>query len=332
MNEELKCSIILPVYNVEQYLCECLETVSRQTHKNIEIILIDDGSTDHSGSIIDEFAKKDKRTKVIHKQNGGVSSARNIGIDIATGDYICFADSDDILEDDYVDYLLNLCLKNHAEIALTTQMFTTFYTTPQTSHDLPKLCTGEEAAVRILYYQIPIGCYCKMFRRDFIENHHIRFSPEIYIGEGFNFNVTAFQMAEKVVLGKRKVYCYRRDNSTSAMTKFTMNKAAMAMHAIEIIKESLLINTQKLIEACRYAEWHTAEDMYNWMVLAKSKREFPEMYQRCYRIIRKYSWNAIFAPVNKKERYRAIMCLIHPRIMAWQLELRRLLFSKKVSK
>ena len=65
------------------------------------------------------------------------------------------------------------------------------------------------------------------------------------------------------------------------------------------------------------------------MVLAKAKTEYPEMYQRCYRIVRKYSWNAIFAPVNKKERYRAIMCLIHPRIMAWQLEWRRLLFSKK---
>lgn len=328
MNEEIKCSIILPIYNVEQFLGNCLETVSKQTHRNIEIILVDDGSTDSSGRIADEYANNEERAKVLHRQNRGVSDARNAEIDIATGDYICFADSDDILEEDYVEYLLNLCLKKHAEIALTTQMFTTYYDTPQTMNDSPILCTGVEAAAKILYYHIPIGCYCKMFRRDFIENHHIRFKPEIYIGEGFNFNVTAFQYAEKVVVGQRKIYCYRRDNSTSAMTKFALHKAEMAMQAIDIIKENLIIKTQQLIEACRYAEWHTADDMYNWMVLAKAKKSCPDMYQQCYNIVKNYSWHAIMAPVNKKERYRALMCFVHPRIMAWQLEIRRLLFLK----
>ena len=329
MNEEIKCSIILPIYNVERFLDTCLDTVSQQTHRNLEIILVDDGSTDHSGSIADEYAKKDERAKVIHKQNEGVSSARNAGLDIATGEYICFADSDDILEKDYVEYLLNLCLKNKSEISLTMQMYTTFYDTPQTLNDSPSCHTGEEATAKILYYHIPIGCYCKMFRRDFIEKHHIRFRSELYIGEGFNFNVLAFQLAEKVAIGQRKIYCYRRDNSTSAMTKFALHKAEMAMYAIDVIKESLIIKTQRLIEACRYAEWHTADDMYNWMVLAKAKKDYPDMYQRCYHIVKKYSWNAIFAPVNKKERYRAAMCLIHPRMMAWQLELRRFLFSKR---
>ena len=328
MNEEIKCSIILPIYNVEQFLGDCLDTVSKQTHKNLEIILVDDGSTDHSGGIADRFAEKEERTKVIHIQNGGVSNARNVGIENATGDYICFADSDDILKEDYVDYLLDLCLKNKAEIALTTQMFTTFYETPQTLTDKPTLCTGEEAAAMILYYHIPIGCYCKMFHRDFIEKYHLRFNPEIYIGEGFNFNVTAFQLAKKVIIGQRKIYCYRRDNSTSAMTKFALHKAEMALHAIEVIRESLKVETPKLMEACKYAEWHTADDMYNWMILAKAKNDFPNMFLRCFDIVKKYSWNAVFAPVNMKERYRAIICLIHPRIMAWQLEMRRFLFSK----
>ena len=329
MNKDIKCSIILPVYNVEHFLGECLSSVSKQTHKNIEIILIDDGSTDNSSSIVDEFAKNDERVKVIHIQNGGVSNARNAGIDIATGEYICFADSDDILEVDYVDYLLDLCMTYQAEIALTTKMFTTFYETPQTQNDSPILCTGEDAAAKILYYHIPIGCYCKIFRRDFIKKNHIWFRPEIYIGEGFNFNVSAFQMADKVVIGQRKIYCYRRDNDSSAMTKFAIHKAEMALHAIDVIKDNLTIKTPKLIEACKYAEWHTADDMYNWMVLAKAKANYLEMYERCYKIIKEYSWKALLAPVNKKERYRAAICLIHPRIMAWQLEMRRLIFSKK---
>lgn len=321
-------SIIVPVYNVESFLAICLDSILNQAYSNLEIILIDDGSTDSSGMIADEYATKDARVKVIHKPNGGVSSARNFGIDMATGDYICFADSDDILEEDYVEYLLKLCVENNAEIALTTQMFTTFYETPQTLKDTLMVCTGEDAAAQILYYHIPIGCYCKMFRRNFIEKNNIRFRPEIYIGEGFNFNVSAFQMAEKVVVGQRKIYCYRRDNSASAMTKFALHKAEMALHAIDMIKENLIVKTPKLIEACKYAEWHTADDMYNWMVLAKAKSTYPNMYERCCQIVKKYSWQALLAPVNRKERYRAAMCLIHPGFMALQLELRRFLFNK----
>ncbi len=90
-----KISIIVPVYNVEKYLKECIESILSQTYKNIEIILIDDGSTDNSGKICDEYLKKDSRVKVIHKENGGLSDARNTGIEIASGKYIGFVDSDD---------------------------------------------------------------------------------------------------------------------------------------------------------------------------------------------------------------------------------------------
>ena len=85
---EKKVSVIIPVYNVEKYLKECIQSVLRQTYKNLEIILVDDGSKDNSGKICDEYAKKDERIKVIHKKNGGLSDARNVGIDICTGEYI----------------------------------------------------------------------------------------------------------------------------------------------------------------------------------------------------------------------------------------------------
>ncbi|HJA50079.1 MAG TPA: glycosyltransferase, partial [Candidatus Fusicatenibacter intestinipullorum] len=93
--EKVKISVIIPVYNVEKYLKRCLDSVINQTYKNLEIILIDDGSTDNSGKICDEYAQKDERIIVIHKENGGVSSARNKGLDICIGDYISFIDSDD---------------------------------------------------------------------------------------------------------------------------------------------------------------------------------------------------------------------------------------------
>lgn len=91
-------SLIVPIYNVEKYLDKCIDTIINQTYSNIEIILVDDGSTDASGEICDKWKKKDNRITVIHKLNGGLSSARNAGIDIATGKYIGFIDSDDYID------------------------------------------------------------------------------------------------------------------------------------------------------------------------------------------------------------------------------------------
>ncbi|MBR4026832.1 MAG: glycosyltransferase [Lachnospiraceae bacterium] len=92
----MKISIIIPVYNTAQYLHKCLSSVLGQTYKNIEVICINDGSTDNSGIILDEFAKQDDRVEVIHKKNEGVSIARNVGLELATGDWIGFVDSDDL--------------------------------------------------------------------------------------------------------------------------------------------------------------------------------------------------------------------------------------------
>ena len=95
---EKKISIIIPVYKVEKYLDKCVESVVNQTYKNLEIILVDDGSPDNCPKMCDEWAEKDKRIKVIHKENGGLSDARNFGIEKATGDYLMFLDSDDYLD------------------------------------------------------------------------------------------------------------------------------------------------------------------------------------------------------------------------------------------
>ena len=103
----MKISVIIPVYNVEKYLKRCLDSVINQTYRNLEIILVDDGSKDKSGKICDEYAQKDKRIIVIHKENGGVSSARNKGLDICIGDYISFIDSDDWIEEDFFEYVVN---------------------------------------------------------------------------------------------------------------------------------------------------------------------------------------------------------------------------------
>lgn len=116
MRNEL-ISVILPIYNVELYLEECIESVIRQSYKNLEIILVDDGSTDQSSNICDEYAKIDNRIKVIHKENGGLSDARNAGIFASSGSYIALVDSDDLVAQDFIAELYECCINSNAMIA-----------------------------------------------------------------------------------------------------------------------------------------------------------------------------------------------------------------------
>lgn len=111
-------SIVVPVFNVEKYLNECLDSIVYQTYNNLEIILVDDGSTDNSGEICDSYGIRDKRIKVIHKQNGGLSDARNVGIKIAKGKYITFVDSDDEIAKDMIEYLYIMLKRSNADIAV----------------------------------------------------------------------------------------------------------------------------------------------------------------------------------------------------------------------
>ena len=109
----MKCliSVVVPVYNVEKYIDRCLNSIINQTYRKLEIIIVNDGSTDNSRKIIDKFSKMDSRIIVIDKNNGGLSEARNVGINAATGDYITFIDSDDFVSYDYIEYLYSLIEK-----------------------------------------------------------------------------------------------------------------------------------------------------------------------------------------------------------------------------
>lgn len=115
-------SVIIPIYKVEKYLDECLYSIVNQTYENLEILLVDDGSPDNCGKICDEYAQKDNRIKVIHKENGGLSSARNAGLDIAKGEYISFVDSDDVIDEKFIETLYKMCINNSVDIAICDYM------------------------------------------------------------------------------------------------------------------------------------------------------------------------------------------------------------------
>ncbi len=125
MNKDKLVSVIIPIYKVEAYLDRCIKSVVGQSYKNLEIILIDDGSTDNCGSMCDHFAETDSRIKVIHRENGGLSAARNSGLKIATGDYLFFFDSDDVIPSYAIEALLDACIKKSADVSVGDfKMFT----------------------------------------------------------------------------------------------------------------------------------------------------------------------------------------------------------------
>ena len=117
MESTPKVSIIVPVYKVEPYLAACVDSLLRQTYREIEVILVDDGSPDNCGAMCDEYALRDSRVKVIHQENQGPSVARNIGVDISAGEFIAFIDSDDLVSEDYIAYLLKIAIENNANMA-----------------------------------------------------------------------------------------------------------------------------------------------------------------------------------------------------------------------
>ena len=321
IKEEIKVSVIAPVYNVEKYLAKCIDSVLNQTHSNFELILVDDGSVDLSGKIADEYASKDSRIKVIHQKNSGVSTARNAGIDIAIGEYICFTDSDDFLMPDYIEYLLDMALKSNADIALTTEMFTNYYEN-QIGNDSFEIYSPEKAFIEILCYNLPIGVYCKMFKRSFLGDS-IRFKTEIFIGEGLNFNTYSFQRANKIAVGHKRIYYYRRDNTESATTKFSGDKWINGLKAIDVVREDQIIKTKAANAAVDYVDWHTHCDALNLMLIANAVSENRDLYKRCIRMARKGAITSIKVPIHFRERIRALIMLVCPKLMSKLMVARR---------
>ena len=210
-------SIIIPVYNVEQYLSRCVDSVINQTYKNLEIILVDDGSTDNSGKICDEYALKDNRIKVIHKKNGGVSSARNAGLDIAKGDYIGFVDSDDFIEHDMYEYLQNLIIEYDADISICSIEFIiknkNIYKTLLKKDEL--LNTNE--ALKVFYTQLYI--YNKLFNKCIMAD--LLFDTSVKIGEDMLFCLEYLKRCNRIIYGKEVKYHYV--NNVLSATKKTFN-------------------------------------------------------------------------------------------------------------
>ncbi|MDK2807491.1 MAG: hypothetical protein PWP24_222 [Clostridiales bacterium] len=249
MNDDISISIIVPVYNAQKYLYQCIDSILDQSFKSFELLLVDDGSTDLSGDICDEYAKSDSRVQVIHKQNGGNTSARRAGVNKAQGEYIGFVDSDDWIESDMYENLLKIARKTGANIVSSG-----YYRSYETSESLIYDAAAEGlygAADYSEIISILIGAYdgtgrrmvpsmcCKIYRKNLIQRVIERLPDIIQYGEDLYCTISAVLMSNSIFVIHDAFYHYRMNQFSIVHTK-DENFFAKINHLFLCIRNEIL--------------------------------------------------------------------------------------------
>lgn len=204
-------SVIVPAYQAEAYLPQCLESILNQSYENLQILLINDGSQDKTGEICDAYAQKDSRIQVFHKENGGVSSARNVGLSHATGAYIAFCDSDDTLRPAYLEVLVENALKHQCQVSYCSRAY--WYDRAEYAKEVtpsstaPTLLKGQEALCRMLQGNgVGGNTWCCLMARSLTQG--LTFDTSLHLDEDYVFMAQVLSQAEGVCIDKTVLYNY----------------------------------------------------------------------------------------------------------------------------
>lgn len=218
VKEKALVSVVVPVYKVEKYLPECITSIVSQTYKNMEIILIDDGSPDQCGKICDEYAKKDSRIQVIHKKNEGVSIARNTGIEHASGKYILFVDADDYISLDLVESVMKATDEETTIIWDHTSDMKKWQSVFQDQKMIPTEYIHREEFMKLFFRDYVNPPVNKLFKTNIIKQQKIRFPEEKNLGEDLSFNLTYFQNAGGDYKILHVPYYFYRENREGSLS------------------------------------------------------------------------------------------------------------------
>lgn len=239
-------SIIVPVYKSEPYLHRCVDSILAQTFTDFELILVDDGSPDKCPAICDEYAARDSRVQVIHKANGGVSSARNAGLDAACGKYIMFCDSDDYVDSDWCQELYNAVLGYPTSCIVSN--FMRVWPDKMVAKVSPELNIGHTLSYYEMYLMGLSGItWNKIYDHAILNEHSIRFHPEIRIGEDVGFNAQYHQHCDTITYISKPLYYYR-DTPESALNSY--HPDWLGLHLYPFYVRIPLIEKDKIPEYC----------------------------------------------------------------------------------
>lgn len=286
-------SVIVPVYNVEDYLERCVDSIIKQTYINLEIILVDDGSTDQSGEICDKYKEKDNRIKVIHKKNGGLSSARNKGLEIAHGEYVGFVDSDDYIAEDMYE-VLHMYMEEDVDITFCGRI----YVLPDKKYkgyclNEAKKYTCEEALKEVLILRkMDYNASTKLYRRKLFKN--ILF-PVGRVSEDIPTIYRLLKRARNIYhIGKAKYFYYYRENSISH-SEFYLRRIDFVLFNRDICMD-IRKHYPQLVKYAEAGYLQASINMIEIINMCSSKDEYLYIVQRLEKMIRHMIMRGIINP------------------------------------
>ena len=301
-----KVSIIVPVYKVEDYLDDTVSCLLNQTYTNLEIILVDDGSPDRCGEMCDSYAERDKRVKVIHKANGGLSSARNAGVSVCTGSYIAFIDSDDVASVDYIEFLLLLCEKHQTDMAVC--LTRDFQDGTQPVYDIgmeyaSTKMSGIESLEKLFYFdEIRTGVIGKIFSRKMLS--YLHFQEGIYYEDAWPM-YQAHLHADAVALGQAYKFGYRHRSTSQSRQSFS-TKDMSCVYEWKKIYEDVSVNVSELQKSvsCR------AFSAYSHIFFKIPDKGFEKEMNECWMLMKQLRGVVIKdSKARRKARVCAMLCL-----------------------
>lgn len=321
-SDNLLFSIIVPVYNVEAYLPKCVDSILNQTYKNFELILVDDGSPDNSGKMCDEYAKKDSRVKVVHKENGGLSSARNAGIDCTNGEFLLFVDSDDFIENNTLEILYKKIIETDCDIVC----FNIYeYRNERIAGFVDNGVLNRLEAERKHIMTNPSSCR-RIYRTELFTKNDIRFKEGI-IYEDLALIPALSNFTSKISFVDDKLYYYvLRENSIMRTDKFKENRddKFKALESLEniFIKNS---NYDKYKEELEYVYIKHLLIVYTTEIVRYGKEIYKPRIERALEVINNKFPNWF---KNKYLKLEPIQTRVYLTILKWKVYLLIVLINK----
>lgn len=308
-------SVIVPVYNVEEYLCQCVDSILGQTYRSLEVVLVDDGSPDNSPKICDGYARKDSRVKVIHRKNGGLSDARNAGLEAATGEYVLFVDSDDYWRDsDVLERLVEMFECDGESLDFINFNCQYFYQRDNLMKPwaaYPDMVVKGENKKEIIIQLIqhgmfPMSACMKLIRRDFLVNNRISFIRGS-VSEDIPWFLELLQKSRKFKFVNEYAYVYRKQVAGTISSSFSKKKYN---DLFEILKQE----TTKIQKTCQDKELRNALlsfMAYEYCILLGMVNNFPSSGRRKEIVrLQQYDWLLKYRlnpKVNKVIRARQVL-------------------------
>ena len=312
-------SIVLPVYNVENYLERCLKTVIAQTYKNIEIILVNDGSTDGSLKICEKYRFADSRIKIVNKENGGLSDARNVGIRNSNGEYITFIDSDDTVESDYVEYLYNLIKRSNVDMAVCAHTVVIEKTNSKFIVSTDNILLSDKIAIKNMLYsnKVDTSAWAKLYKKSLFDEINY---PKGMLFEDIATTYKLFLKAKKIIFGSQSKYNYMiRENSITTQ-KFNVKKLDL-LEMTDLMGQDVLDVYPDLYKAVMRRRVYSRFSTLNHMISIKThQKEKAEIIH----FIKQHGWEVFKDSLTPfRDKVAILLLFIDYRLYKFAWELRK---------